>query len=68
MIFLFLDKILKIFDFISKNSNNFCVVKQLISLLSEHYDFDFKLNQSYKFDAKWHNGENMLIVNMNGGR
>lgn len=42
--------------------------KQLISLLSEHYDFDFKKNQSYKFDAKWHNGENMLIVNMNGGR
>ena len=41
--------------------------KQLINLLNEIFGFDFKTQPSYKFDAKWHTGDNMLIVSMNGG-
>ena len=41
--------------------------KQLIDLLNDIYEFDFKSQPSYKFNAKWHTGENMLIIAMNGG-
>ena len=41
--------------------------KHLINLLDENFGFDFKTHTSYKFDAKWHTGENMLLVAMNGG-
>lgn len=41
--------------------------RQLVNNISKYYELNFDNNQSYKFNANWNNGSNMLVVKMNGG-
>ena len=41
--------------------------KQLVNNIIKHYKLNFNEKTSYKFNAKWNNGLNMLVIKMNGG-
>lgn len=41
--------------------------RNLISSICKHYDLDFSTSNSFKFNAKWNNGNNMLMVNIKEG-
>lgn len=42
--------------------------RQLINNICRYYDLDFTNKTSFKFNAKWNNGNNMLIINIKEGK
>ena len=42
--------------------------RQLINNICKYLNLDFTKKTSYKFDARWNNGDNMLIVNVKEDR
>ena len=42
--------------------------RQLINNICKYLNLDFTKKTSYKFDARWNNGNNMLIVNVKEDR